>query len=509
MEVAEQKPAGRSAPCEHLDVLIVGAGISGVGAACHLQRSLPEKSYAILEGRGQMGGTWDLFRYPGIRSDSDMHTLGYRFRPWKEERTIADGPSILRYIHETADEYGVAEKIRYHHRVARAEWSSDASRWTVEAERTDTGETVRITCGFLYVCSGYFRYDEGYTPELEGLERFAGQIIHPQHWPEDADCADKRVVVIGSGATAVTLVPVLAERAAQVTMLQRTPTYIVSLAAEDPLAGALRRVLPDRAVYPIVRWKNVMLQTVFYRLCRRRPNLMKRFIRKRVERSLPAGYDVDTHFTPPYDPWDQRLCLVPDSDLFEAIAGGRAELVTDRIERFTERGIRLQSGGELEADVIVTATGLNLLFLGGIELIVDGEPIDTSRSIIYRGMMLNGVPNLAFAVGYTNASWTLKVDLVSEYVCRLLAHMDAAGYSSCVPELTDASVVEEPLLDFSAGYVLRSLDRLPKQGSKLPWRLRQNYPLDLAELRHGRLEDGTMRFARPTTEAERAEKVAA
>jgi cation diffusion facilitator CzcD-associated flavoprotein CzcO len=490
-------------------VLIVGAGISGVGAGCHLRRRLPGKSFAILEARSEMGGTWDLFRYPGIRSDSDMHTLGYRFRPWKGQRTIADGASILRYIRETAAEYGVAEKIRYRHRVVRAEWSSEDSRWTVEAERADTGETVRITCGFLYVCSGYYRYDEGYRPEFKGEDRFSGRIIHPQHWPEDVDCTGKRVVVIGSGATAVTLVPALAERAANVTMLQRTPTYIASLPADDPFAGALLRALPDRVVYPIVRWKNVLLQLVFYRLCRRWPTLMKRFIRRGVERSLPPGYDVDTHFKPPYDPWDQRFCLVPDSDLFEVISNGRAELVTDRIESFTEGGIELQSGGELEADVIIAATGLNLLFLGGIELVVDGEPIDTAGSMTYRGMMLNGVPNLAFAVGYTNASWTLKVDLVSEYVCRLLAHMDATGNSKCVPELTDPSVVEEPLLEFKAGYVLRSLDLLPKQGSKMPWRLRQNYPLDRAELRHGRVDDGTMRFTRPIPRAEPAEKLAA
>jgi cation diffusion facilitator CzcD-associated flavoprotein CzcO len=510
LEIAEPATAGRGTPHEHVDVLIVGAGISGVGAGCHLRRRLPGKSFAILEARAEMGGTWDLFRYPGIRSDSDMHTLGYRFRPWRGQETIAGGASILRYIRETAAEYGIGEKIRYHHRVVRAEWSSADSRWTVEAERTDTGETVQITCGFLHVCSGYYRYDEGYRPEFKGEERFSGQIIHPQQWPENADYAGKRVVVIGSGATAVTLVPAMAEHAAKVTMLQRSPTYIASLPAEDPLAGTLSRILPDRAVYPIVRWKNVLLQLVFYRLCRRWPTLMKRFIRRGVERSLPTGYDIDTHFTPPYQPWDQRFCLVPDSDLFEAISRGHAELATDRIDTFTETGIKLQSGCELEADLIVTATGLNLLFLGGIDLVVDGEPTDPARSMTYRGMMLDGVPNLAFAVGYTNASWTLKVDLVSEYVCRLLAHMDATGHSKCVPELTDPSVVEEPLIDFTAGYVLRSLDLLPKQGSKMPWRLRQNYPLDLAEFRYGRVDDGTMRFtSSPIQEAEPAEQLAA
>jgi monooxygenase len=482
-------------PSEHLDVLIVGAGLSGIGAAYHLQQGHPHRSYAIFEGREDLGGTWDLFRYPGIRSDSDMHTLGYRFKPWTAEKSITDGESILHYIRKTAREHGIEEKIRFRHRVVRAEWSMAESRWTVEAERTDTGETVRATCDFLWICSGYYRYDEGYTPEFEGRERFAGQIIHPQHWPADADYAGKRVVVIGSGATAVTLVPALAERAAHVTMLQRSPTYIVSLPAEDRIANTLRRFLPDRAAYALVRWKNVLLQMLVYQISRRRPEAIRRMVRRGVERNLPPGYDIDTHFKPRYNPWDERMCLVPDGDLFEAISEGRASVVTDRIKTFTESGLELESGAELEADVIVTATGLNLLFLGGLRLAVDGSEVQLPQTMTYKGMMLGGVPNFAFTTGYTNASWTLKADLVSEYVCRLLSHMDANGYRRCVPEATDPSIVEQPLLDFTSGYVLRSLDLFPKQGSKVPWRLRQNYILDVPAIRFGSIDDGAMRFS--------------
>jgi monooxygenase len=487
---------------EHLDVLIVGAGLSGIGAAHHLQEAFPGRSYAIFEARKGLGGTWDLFRYPGIRSDSDMHTLGYRFRPWTNSKTIADGSSILDYLRQTAKDGGIEGRIRFQHRAVRAEWSSEDGCWSVEAERSDTGETVRVTCDYLWVCSGYYRYDEGFTPEFDRAESFSGRIVHPQHWPEDLDYAGKRVVVIGSGATAVTLVPAMAGEAAHVTMLQRSPTYIASLPAEDPLAGALRRVLPDRAVYPIVRWKNILLQTGFYQLSRRRPQAVKRMIRRGVERALPPGYDIERHFKPRYNPWDQRMCLVPNGDLFMAIRDGSASVVTDTIESFTENGIRLDSGEQLEADVIVTATGLNLLFLGGMELVVDGCAVDVPRTMTYKGMMLSGVPNFAFTVGYTNASWTLKADLTSEYVCRLLAHMDEHGYSKSVPEITDPTVTEAPLLDFTSGYVLRSIDQFPKQGSKEPWKLRQNYVFDLRSIRRGPIDDGAMQFSREATREE-------
>jgi len=490
---------------EHLDVLIVGAGLSGIGAAHHLQEAFPGRSYAIFEAREELGGTWDLFRYPGIRSDSDMHTLGYRFKPWTAAKSISDGEAILDYVRETAREGRIDTKIRFQHRVVRAEWSSEEALWSVEAKRVDSGESVRLTCSYLWVCSGYYRYDQGFTPEFPGAEDFSGEIVHPQHWPADLDYSGKRVVVIGSGATAVTLVPAMAEKASHVTMLQRSPTYIASLPAEDPIANGLRRFLPEKAVYTIVRWKNVMIQALIYQLSRRRPRAIKQFIRKGVERSLPAGYDIDKHFKPKYNPWDQRMCLVPNGDLFKVIRDGDATVVTDTIETFTEDGIKLDSGEQLEADVIITATGLNLLFLGGMELVVDGEPVNIAEKMAYKGMMLSGVPNCAFTVGYTNASWTLKADLTSEYVCRVLAHMDSHGYRKSVPELSDPSVEELPLLDFTSGYVLRSLDQFPKQGSKEPWKLRQNYVLDIRTIRRGPIDDGAMRFSNPAPRGSKSE----
>jgi cation diffusion facilitator CzcD-associated flavoprotein CzcO len=489
---------------EHLDVLIVGAGLSGIGAGYHLQSECPGKSYAILEARERSGGTWDLFRYPGIRSDSDMYTLGYSFRPWEDAKSIADGPSILRYVRQTAGDHGIDRKIRFGHRVVRAEWSSADARWTVEAECDDTRETVRLTCGFLFMCSGYYRYDEGYTPDFQGTERFAGRIVHPQKWTDDIDYEGKRVVVIGSGATAVTLIPALAERAAHVTMLQRSPSYVVSLPGEDPAAKFLRRLLGAKAAYSIVRWKNVLVTMLVFQLSRRRPGFVRKLVRRGVERRLPAGYDIDTHFKPSYDPWDQRMCLVPNGDLFEAISAERASVVTDQIDTFTERGIRLRSGAELDADLIVTATGLNLLALGGMQLAVDGSEVDVSETMSYKGMMLSGVPNLAIAFGYTNASWTLKADLTCAYVCRLLNHMDEHRYVQCTPSNDDPSIEEQPFIDFSSSYVRRSIEQFPKQGSKAPWRLYQNYALDILALKFGAVEDGAMRFARaePPLEAQ-------
>ena len=499
MSLADE-PAEHGQAIDHVDVLIVGAGLSGIGAACHLQRECPGRSFAIVEARGAIGGTWDLFRYPGIRSDSDMFTLGYAFKPWEEAKAIADGASIRRYIRAAAEEFDVAKRISFNSRVLRAEFSSETGRWTVEIEQADengASETRLLSCSFLYGCTGYYRYDEGFTPDFAGLEDFAGQLVHPQHWPADLDYEGKRVLVIGSGATAITLVPSMAGRAAHVTMLQRSPSYVLSLPARDPLADLLRRALPRKPAYSIVRWKNVLMSLGFFTLSRRAPGLVSGLLRRGVRSRLPEDYAVDTHFKPRYKPWDQRVCFVPDGDMFEALSAGTASIVTDRIERFTERGVLLESGTELEADVIVTATGLNLLALGGIEISLDGRPIDLGRTIGYKGMMLSGIPNLALTLGYTNASWTLKADLVAEYICRLLNHMSSHGYSQATPRAPDPSQPTGPFLDLKSGYVLRALDELPKQGSRAPWRLNQNYPLDVRLLRRGSLEDEGIEFSRP------------
>jgi monooxygenase len=489
--VAYEVPQEKSV--EHVDVIIIGAGLSGIGGACHLKRESPQKSFVILEGREAIGGTWDLFRYPGVRSDSDMYTLGYRFRPWRDPKAIADGPAILSYIRETAVEYGVDKTIRYNHRVRRASWSSDHARWTVEAETGPDKKVVQLTCNFLYLCTGYYQYESGYTPEWPGVERFRGTIVHPQKWPMNFDYAGKRVVVIGSGATAITLVPAMADRAAHVTMLQRSPSYVVSRPAHDKIANFLRRVLPDRAAYMLTRWKNVLSSAFFYRLARKKPELFKWMVARGVRNQLGEQYD-SKHFTPPYNPWDQRLCLVPDADLFRAIREGRVSVVTDHIDTFTEDGLLLKSGEPLDADIIVTATGLVLRLFSGMQLVVDGAPVDLPKTLVYKGMMFSDIPNLAFAVGYTNASWTLKCDLVAEYVCRLLNHMDRHSYSTCTPRGNDKDVGDEPVIDFNSGYVLRALDTLPRQGSKKPWRLDQNYIRDLSLLRYGRLADGAMEF---------------
>jgi cation diffusion facilitator CzcD-associated flavoprotein CzcO len=480
---------------EHFDVLIIGAGLSGVGAGVHLQKRCPDRSYAILEGRDTIGGTWDLFRYPGIRSDSDMYTLGYSFKPWEEAKAIADGPSILKYIKDTARDYGIDRKIRCGHQARRASWSTADARWTVEAERGSGKEPVSISCNFLFVCGGYYKYSEGYTPEFPGAGRFKGRIAHPQKWTGDIDYAGKRVVVIGSGATAVTLVPEMAKTAAHVTMLQRSPTYVVARPAEDGMANWLRRHFPAMLAYGIARWKRVLLQQYFFNLCRRKPAHAKKLILGGVRAYLGPDYDVDKHFTPRYNPWEQRMCLVPDADLFMAIRSKKASVVTDHIETFTETGLKLKSGAELEADLIVTATGLNLEVLSGIQIMIDGNRIDPAKTFNYKGLMYSGVPNLASSFGYTNASWTLKCDLTCEYVCRLLNHMKKRGYTQCTPRLSDASITEEPWVDFSSGYVQRSLDKFPKQGSRAPWKLRQNYARDIITLRFGRIDDGVMEFS--------------
>ncbi|MFN0141300.1 MAG: flavin-containing monooxygenase [Pyrinomonadaceae bacterium] len=552
---------------EQFDVLIVGAGLSGIGAGARLRMDCPDKTFAILEGREASGGTWDLFRYPGVRSDSDMYTLGYRFRPWRDGKAIADAPAILNYIRETSAEYDLDKEIRYGHRVKKAEWSSGEARWTVQVDvssphvskgsteeerltqsrkaakeereedltqsrkvakeereegltqsrkvakevreeqefpqsrkhaNESQGETKTFTCSFLYLCTGYYDYDAGYTPKWPGFENYTGVIVHPQKWDETLDYAGKRILVIGSGATAVTLVPAMAETAEHVTMLQRSPTYIVTMPSTDKIANALRAVLPAKAAYAMTRWKNVIRQMFFFELARRRPSMMKKMIAKGVRAELGEEL-AEQHFKPNYNPWDQRLCIVPDSDLFDAIREGRASVVTGEIETFTSNGARLNGGDELEADIIVTATGLVLKIMAGLTLVVDGETVDLSKKIAYKGMMYNDVPNLAQAFGYTNASWTLKCDLTSEYVCRLINYMDEHDHSACTPRLNDPSVKREPAIDFNSGYVLRAIDEIPGQGSKMPWRLHQNYFKDVRMLRYGRFEDGVMEFARTQT----------
>lgn len=480
---------------DHVDVLIVGAGISGIGAACHLTDSDPTKSYAIVEARGASGGTWDLFRYPGVRSDSDMHTLGFRFRPWRAADSIADGPAILDYLRDTARAYDVDRHIRYHHKVVNAEWSSDTATWNVEIARTDIGETTRISCNFLFMCSGYYNYDKGYQPEFPGVENYRGTFLHPQHWPEDLDYAGKKVVIIGSGATAVTLVPAMAESAEHVTMLQRSPTYIIAQPKQDPLDIALNKVLPRSVTYPIVRWKNVLTQAALYTVSQRAPKIVKSLLRKGVVAQLPDGFDVDTHFTPDYNPWDQRLCLVPDGDLFAALSNGSASVVTEHIETFTPNGIRLRNGEELEADIVVSATGLNLQAFGGTNLTVDGEDVKLPETVAYRGTMISGVPNFAYVFGYVNASWTLKADLIAEYVCKLLKHMDENGYSSCTPVQPDASIERRPLLDFDAGYIQRAVGEFPRQGAENPWQVRMSYLSDLISLRTVDFDDTNLEYS--------------
>ena len=488
--MSDQKRSG-----EHFDVLIVGAGLSGIGAAHYVQTACPWATYAVFEARNAIGGTWDLFRYPGIRSDSDMFTLGYSFRPWDGKKTIADGASILQYIKDTAAESGIDKHIRFNHRIVKADWSTVEACWQITVERTDTGQRTELTCGFVFSCSGYYRYDHGYLPDFTGMDRFKGTIVHPQAWPEDLDYAGKRVVVIGSGATAVTLVPSLATTAGHVTMLQRSPSYIVSVPAANPVADLLRRLLPARCSGTAMRWLLALLTQSTYQLSKRRPKLVKRVLRRGLQRQLPSGYDIDTNFTPSYDPWDQRLCVVPDGDLFKAIRQGCASVVTDHIETFTETGLLLRSGARLDADIIVTATGLELLFIGGIQVSVDGEEVQLPSRLTYKGMMLEGVPNLALAIGYTNASWTLKCDLTCDYVCRLLNHLHRTGQRQCTPVNRDTSVTSAPLLGLSSGYVQRSADRFPKQGSKYPWQVHQSYLRDYRALKMSDIDDGAMMFS--------------
>ena len=489
---------------EHFDVIIVGGGLSGIDAAYHVQAYCRNKSYVILESRDAVGGTWDLFRYPGIRSDSDMYTFGYSFRPWQSNASIADGELIRSYIRETAEAYGIDRNIRFRHRVKSASWSSADALWTIEAERGPEREPVRFTCNFLFGCTGYYDYAGGYAPAFAGAEKFRGRIVHPQQWPQTLDYTGKRVVVIGSGATAVTIIPAMAETAAQVTMLQRSPTYIVARPSQDPFVIWLRRHLPTKLAHDIARWRNALLGLYLYNRCRRKPEAVKHAIVELARQQLGADYDVETHFTPRYNPWDQRLCLAPDADFFRAIKAGKADVVTDEIETFTETGIRLRSGRELFADIIVTATGLKMQLLGGIEVVVDGKPVKFAETMNFKGVMLSDVPNLANIFGYTNASWTLKCDLICAYISRLINYMDRHGYVQCTPRRRDASVTPEPLIDFSSGYIQRTIDQFPRQGSKKPWKLYQNYLLDLVSLRFGPVNDRALEFSRRRQSAKAA-----
>ncbi|TGK02599.1 NAD(P)/FAD-dependent oxidoreductase [Leptospira langatensis] len=479
---------------EHFDVITVGAGLSGISAGYHLQKFCPGKKYAILEGRPEIGGTWSLFQYPGIRSDSDMFTLGYSFRPWKEAKAIADGPSILKYVRDTASEFGIDKHIRFEHKVLSASWSDKDLQWTIEVEVGPKKEKRTYSASFLYICSGYYNYEKGFTPKFPEIEKFKGKIIHPQFWPKDLDYRGKKVVVIGSGATAVTLVPSMADQAAHITMLQRSPTYITSLPSKDIVADILRFLLPAKLAHHITRIKNILIQIWFYQLCKRSPNVAKWLIRARLKAALPKGYDVDTHFKPSYQPWDQRVCLVPDSDLFKAISKGKASIETDQIDGFTAHGIKLRSGKELEADIVVTATGLDLVAVGGIRLTVNGSPVDISKLYTFKGLMLSDIPNFAFCVGYTNASWTLRADLTSTYVARLLNHMDSNGYTKCVPLCDESKMEREPILDLNSGYIQRAIDKFPVRGANRPWRFHQNYLMDLFDINFANIKDSNLSF---------------
>ena len=476
---------------ESVDIIIIGAGLSGIGAACHLKRQCPNKSFLILEGREAMGGTWDLFRYPGIRSDSDMFTLGYNFKPWTNPKAIADGDSIREYIIEAAKEHNVAEKIRYSHKVKSVAWDSSTSKWTITAEVN--GEEKQYNCNFIFSCTGYYNYDEGYTPEFKDRKKFKGKIVHPQHWPEELDYTDKKVVIIGSGATAITLLPSMADKTEHITMLQRSPSYVLPVPQKDPMQDKLREYLPEKWVYRTLRARNVAFSMGFYQYARRFPDKMKAFIRSHNEYRLPEGYDMK-HFTPKYDPWDERLCASPDADFFKAIKSGKASVETDHIDHFTKTGIQLKSGKHLDADIIITATGLNIQLMGGVDVTVDGNAVEMNERMCYRGVLIENLPNLAMVFGYTNASWTLKADLVSEYVCKLINHMDKKGLTQVQPINNDKSVHHEPFMDLQSGYVQRAEGKVPQQGNKLPWKLYQNYALDFAMLKFGRVHDGALKF---------------
>jgi cation diffusion facilitator CzcD-associated flavoprotein CzcO len=479
----------------HKDIIIVGAGISGIAAGYNLQKSCPDKSFAILEGREALGGTWDLFKYPGVRSDSDMHTLGFRFKPWIHKKAIADGPSILKYLNETVDDYNLREKITYNQKVIASNWVSDSSIWELTVD--DNGQEISMSCNFLFLCGGYYSYDKPYMPDFPGMDEFNGRIIHPQFWDESLDYSNKKVVVIGSGATAVTLVPAIAESAKQTTMLQRSPSYVISAPAEDSWNNALNKIFPVKFTYFVIRWKNILRTIIGFYLSRKYPERIKERLINLVREELGQDFDVEKHFTPSYKPWDQRMCLVPDGDLFSAIKDNRANVVTDTIDTFTPTGILLNSGNEIEADIVISATGIELNALNDINVSVDGVKVEANRKLSYKGMMLSGVPNLAITFGYVNSSWTLRADLTCEYVCRLINTMDKEGCAACSPEEDLNALVEDDYIDFTSGYVQRALDRLPKQGKKSPWRNYQNYLLDIFYVRLFSIKDSTLRFYNP------------
>ena len=479
----------------HFDVIVIGAGISGIGAGYHLQTKCPGKSYAILEGRDTIGGTWDLFKYPGIRSDSDMYTLGFSFFPWKEKEAIADGPSILKYLDETSKKFNIDKKIKFNHYVKDASWCSEKSIWTLKVEDKNLMDIVTISCNFIFMCSGYYSYEKGYTPDFDGINEFNGKIMHPQKWDTSIDYSNKEVIVIGSGATAVTLVPEMAKDAKHVTMLQRSPTYVVSAPQQDPLAIFLQKYLPSKLSYFIVRWKNILRQQWYFRLCKKNPKRVKDFIINQVRKSLGHDYDVDKHFTPNYNPWDQRMCLVPNGDLFKSIRKKQTSVVTDTIDKFTATGIKLESGKTLAADLIVTATGLNLEICSNINLKVDGKDINLPDTVTYKGMMFSGVPNLVSTFGYTNASWTLGADLTSEYVCRLLNYMKKSSIKKCCPEANSKIENNDDWLNLTSGYIKRSKDIFPKQGRRSPWTNNQNFLKDIFQIRYGKINDGEIKFS--------------
>ncbi len=478
----------------NFDVIVVGAGISGIGAGHHLQEQCPNKSFVILEGRETFGGTWDLFRYPGIRSDSDMHTMGFRFKPWVDERFIADGPSIIEYLDETISENNLKDKIRYQHKVKTSSWSSSESKWTLEVENSSSGTTDKYKCNFLMLCGGYYNYEEGHNPDFKNQDQFDGPIIHPQKWPQDLDYKNKKVVIIGSGATAVTIVPAMADQVDHITMLQRSPTYFMAAPDKDMIGNFFKKIFRQKTAYFLTRWKNILLGNFFYNRCVKNPEKVKEMLINGVKDHLGEDYDIDTHFTPKYKPWDERLCFVPNADFFESMKAGKASVVTDHIDEFTETGIKLKSGKELDADIIIKATGLNLQFLNGIDVKVDNSSINISEKLAYKGRMFNDIPNLACSFGYARASWTLGADLSSEYVCKLLNYMGKHGYDSCTPVKGEGIEEEGTYLNLSSGYVTRAIDRMPKQGSKEPWKGNQSYLSDVTEVRWGSITNDDLHF---------------